>query len=123
MNIVLGGGVSRAAVSEMESGGRRSSRGRLRQQEDVLAAHVAELKADLSGCKDARAAALLARSATHTHTQNSHGLCIYCGIFSCVRSALWVVSSQQRSTLETDTEAFKLSYEYVYTLSVAYYSH
>ena len=91
MNIVLGGGVSRAAVSEMESGGRRSSRGRLRQQEDVLAAHVAELKADLSGCKDARAAALLARSATHTHTHKIHMACVYTAEFFhvCVQLFGW----------------------------------
>lgn len=39
----------------------RLHRGRLKHQEDVLAVHVAELKADLSTCKDARGAAKLAR--------------------------------------------------------------
>lgn len=39
----------------------RLHRGRLRHQEDVLAVHVAELKTDLSTCKDARVAAKLAR--------------------------------------------------------------
>ena len=42
---------------------RRRGRGRarVRHQEDVLAAHLAELKADLSACKDARTATKLAR--------------------------------------------------------------
>ena len=39
----------------------RRRRGRLRHQEEALAAHVAELKTDLSACKDSRAAAKLAR--------------------------------------------------------------
>lgn len=39
----------------------RLHRGRLRHQEDVLAVHVAELKTDLSTCKDTRVAAKLAR--------------------------------------------------------------
>ena len=40
----------------------RRHRGRLKHQEDLLAVHVAELKADLSSCKDARVAAKLAKS-------------------------------------------------------------
>ena len=40
----------------------RRHKGRLKHQEDLLAAHVEELKADLSSCKDARVAAKLARS-------------------------------------------------------------
>ncbi|CAI8011769.1 hypothetical protein GBAR_LOCUS7550, partial [Geodia barretti] len=40
----------------------RRRRGRLRHQEEALAAHVAELKTDLSACKDSRAAAKLASS-------------------------------------------------------------
>jgi hypothetical protein len=40
----------------------RRRRGRLRHQEEALVAHVAELKTDLSACKDSRAAAKLASS-------------------------------------------------------------
>ena len=52
-----GTAVQRISDRRME----RRQRGRLKHQEDVLAAHVVELKADLSACRDARAAAKLAR--------------------------------------------------------------
>ena len=53
----------------------RRRRGRLRHQEEALAAHVAELKTDLSSCKDTRTAAKLARSAVHTAAHSPRNNC------------------------------------------------